>query len=166
MKELGIVLDFKSKTITIDEITLPMRNINLLQGSSTLRELKLNNSLAKEPLSTLDATKRVTRILDAKYAKADFQSIVKNNCKHPSAKNQKKLLQLLVKFESLFDGTLDDWRTKPVSFQLKEGASPYHGRAFLVPKIHKDVLIKEVERLCNWGYLSDSTTQSGHGHCS
>ena len=32
MKESGIVLDFKSKTITIDEITLPMRNINLLQG--------------------------------------------------------------------------------------------------------------------------------------
>ena len=30
MKELGIVLDFKSKTITFDEITLPMRNINLL----------------------------------------------------------------------------------------------------------------------------------------
>jgi hypothetical protein len=69
MKELGIVLDFKSKTITIDEITLPMRNINLLQGSSTLRALKLNNSLAKEPLSTLDATKHVMHILDAKYAK-------------------------------------------------------------------------------------------------
>jgi len=47
MKELGIVIDFKSKTITIDEITLPMRNINLLQGTSTLRALKLNNSLAK-----------------------------------------------------------------------------------------------------------------------
>jgi hypothetical protein len=72
MKELGIVLDFKSKTITIDEITLPMRNINLLQGSSTLRALKLNNSLAKEPLSTLDTTKRATLILDAKYAKADL----------------------------------------------------------------------------------------------
>jgi hypothetical protein len=93
MKELGVVLDFKSKTITIDEITLPMRNINLLQGSSTLRTLKLNNSLAKEPLSTLDATKRVMHILDAKYAKADLQSIVKNNCKHLSADNQKKLLQ-------------------------------------------------------------------------
>jgi hypothetical protein len=66
------VLDFKSKTITIDEITLPMKNINLLQGSSTLRALKLNNSLAKEPLSTLDTTKRVTCILDAKYATADL----------------------------------------------------------------------------------------------
>jgi hypothetical protein len=54
MKELGIVLDFKSKTIAIDEITLPMRNIILLQGSSTLRALKLNYSLTKESLSTLD----------------------------------------------------------------------------------------------------------------
>ncbi len=124
---LGIVLDFKSKTITIDEIALPMRNINLLQGSSTLRALKLNNSLAKQPLSTLDATKCVTHILDVKYAKADLQSIVKNNCKHLSAHHQKKLLQLLVKFGLLFGGTLGDWKTKPVSFQLKEGASSYHG---------------------------------------
>jgi hypothetical protein len=104
MKELGFVLDFKSKTITIDEITLPMRNINLLQGTSTLRALKLNNSLPKEPLSTLHATKCVTHVLDAKHATADLQSIVKNNCKHLSANHQKNLLQLLVKFESLFDG--------------------------------------------------------------
>jgi hypothetical protein len=34
-KELGSVLDFKSKTIIIDEITLPMRNINQLQGSTS-----------------------------------------------------------------------------------------------------------------------------------
>jgi hypothetical protein len=90
-----LVLDFQSKTITIDEITLPMRNINLLRGSSMLLALKLNNSLAKEPLSPLDATKHVTRIFDAKYAKGDLQSIVKNNCKHLSANHQKKLLQLL-----------------------------------------------------------------------
>jgi hypothetical protein len=131
--------------------TIP--NINLLQSSSALRALKLINSLAKEPLSTLDAIKRVTRILDAKHAKADLQSVVKNNCKHLSADHQKKLLQLLVKFETLFDGTLGDWKTKPVSFQLKEGASPYHGRAFPVPKIHKDVLTKEIERLCKLGVL-------------
>ncbi len=36
MKELGIVLDFKAKMITIDEIILPMRNINHLQGASML----------------------------------------------------------------------------------------------------------------------------------
>jgi hypothetical protein len=62
MKELGIVLDFKAKRITIDESILPMRNINLMQGNSTLCMLKLNNSLATELKSTLDVTKQVTPI--------------------------------------------------------------------------------------------------------
>ncbi len=58
-----------------------------------------------------------------------------------------------MKYESLFDGTLGDWKTKPVSFQLKEGSKPCHGRAFLVPKIHKEVLIREIKRLCKLGVL-------------
>jgi hypothetical protein len=123
--------------ITIDEVKLPMQNINYLQGSSTLHALRLNHSLAMELQSTQDATKRVTRILDAKYQKADLQSIVRDNCKHLSANQQKNLLQLLKKYELLFDGTLGDWKTKPVSFQLKKGISPYHGQAFPVPKITK-----------------------------
>jgi hypothetical protein len=144
MKEYGIILDFKDKMITVDEVKLPMRNINNLQGSSTTRAIRLSNhSLAMEPQSTQDATKRVTRILDAKYQKADLQSIVKDECKHLNADQQKKLLQLLLKYELLFDGTLGDWRTKPVSFQLKEGVSPYHGGAFPVPK---------VQDCANWGY--------------
>ncbi len=69
-----------------------------------------------EPHSTQDATKRVTRILDANYKRADLQSIVKDKCKHLTADQQKKLLQLLTKYESLFDGSLGDWKTKPVSF--------------------------------------------------
>ena len=102
----------------------------------------------------MDATKRVTCILDAKYAKADLQSIVKNNCKHLSADHQKKLLQRLFEFEPLSDGALGDWKSKPVSFfHLKKVASPYHGQAIPVPKIHKDVLIKEVERLYKLGVL-------------
>ena len=56
-----------------------MWNINYLQGSSILHALKLNHSLAMELQSTQDATKRVTQILDAKYKKADLQSIVRDN---------------------------------------------------------------------------------------
>ncbi len=37
MKDLGIMLDFKAKTITIDKIILLMRYINLLQGTNTFR---------------------------------------------------------------------------------------------------------------------------------
>jgi hypothetical protein len=153
MKKYGIILDFKDKMITVDEVKLPMQNINYLQGSSTLRTLMLNHSLAMEPQSTQEATKHVTWILVAKYQKADLQSIIRDNCKHLSADQQKKLLQLLTKYESLFDGTLGDSKTKPVSFQLKEGVSPYHGQAFPVTKVHKETIIKEVERLCQLGVL-------------
>ncbi len=137
MKKYGIILYFKDKMITVNEVELPMQNINYLQGSSTLRALRLNHSLAIEPQSTQVATKCVMQILDAKYQKADLQSIVKDNRKHLSANQQKKLLQPLTKYELLFDGTLGDWKTKPVSFQLKEEVSPYHGQAFPVPKVHK-----------------------------
>jgi hypothetical protein len=82
MMKYGIVLDFKEKIITFDEVKLPMQNINYLQGSSTLHALKLNHSLAREPHSTQDATKHLTRILDAKYENADLQSIVREDCKH------------------------------------------------------------------------------------
>jgi hypothetical protein len=85
--------------------------------------LKLNNSLAKELISTQDANKCTTQTLDAKYKKTDLQQSIKReeeDCKHQSANHQKKLLQFLIKYESLFDGTLGDWKTKPVSFQLKE----------------------------------------------
>ncbi len=153
MKELGILLDFKAKTISVDEVILPMRNINHLQGISMLRALKLNDSLAMEPHSTQDSTKSLTRILNAKCKKADLQSIVRDNCKHPSTNQQKKLLQLLKKYEMLFDGALGDWKTKPVSFQLRQGVSPYGDQAFPIPKIHKDTIIKEVERLCELGVL-------------
>ncbi len=97
--------------ITVDEVKLPIRNINYLQGSSTLRALKLNHILAMEPQSTQDATKHVTRILDAKYKKADLQSIVQDNCKHLSTDQQKKLLQLLKKYKLLFDCTSGDWKS-------------------------------------------------------
>jgi hypothetical protein len=40
MNKLDIVLVFKAKTINIDEIILPMRNINNLEGASTLCALK------------------------------------------------------------------------------------------------------------------------------
>ncbi len=115
--------------------------------------LTLNHRLDMEPHSTQDATKREMRILDAKYKKADLQSIVRVNCKHLSTNQQKKLLQLLKKYELHFDSTLGDWKTKPVLFQLREGISPYHGQAFPVQKIHKDTIIKEVERLCKEGVL-------------
>jgi hypothetical protein len=69
MKKYGIILDFKDKMITIDEVELPMQNINYLQGTCTLCALRLNHSLAMEPQSTQEATQHVMPILDANIKK-------------------------------------------------------------------------------------------------
>jgi hypothetical protein len=63
------------------------------------------------------------------------------------------LLALLLKFEELFDGMLGDWKLLPVSFELKEGAKPYHGKPYPIPKIHKATLMKEIECLIAIGVL-------------
>jgi hypothetical protein len=52
---------------------------------------------------------------------------------------------LLLRFKELFDGTLGDWKLPHVSFELKEGAKPYHGRPYPIPKIHKATLMKEID---------------------
>jgi hypothetical protein len=60
LHDIGAVLDFKEKNITIDDILLPMRNINNLQLKPSIsRALRLNSSFAQEPTSTHNATKRV-----------------------------------------------------------------------------------------------------------
>jgi len=118
MKKYGIILDFKDIIITVDEVKLPMQNINYLQGSSTLCVQKLNLSLAMDLHSTQDATKCVTRILQTKYKIADFQSIVRDSCNYLSTNQQKKLLQVFKKYELLFDGTLGDWSSDVCSSDL------------------------------------------------
>jgi hypothetical protein len=92
-------------------------------------------------------------ILDAKYDKADLPSIVKNNCTHLSSSHCNLLLALLLKFEELFDGRLGDWKLLPVSFELKEGAKPYHGRPYPIQKVHKATLMKEIDCLIAIGVL-------------
>ena len=153
MKELGIVLDFRTKQITIDEFILPMRNINSLASTKIEKAWAVNNSMAQEPMSTKKATQRVVEILDANYEKADLQAVVDATGPHLSLHDKNKLLELLKEFEELFDGTLGDWRTEPVSFELKEGAKPYHGRPYPVPKIRKETTIKELNRLCELGVM-------------
>ena len=102
--------------------------------------------MSKEPKSTEEATQYVIQILDANYKKTDLQAVV-NSCCHLNSNEKEMLLELLTGFEPLFDRTLGAWRTTPVSFELKEGARPYHGRVFPIPKVHKETIMKEIKCL-------------------
>ncbi len=153
MGKLGIIIDFKTKSITIDEIVLPMRNITNLTNKSKVKEAwAISNALAHEPIRTEPATQHAVKIFDENYKKAGFQAVV-TNCTQLNSIEKNKLLELLKKFEPFFDGTLGHWRTKPVSFQLKDRVTPYHGRAFSIPKVHKEVIMRKIQRLCDLSIL-------------
>ncbi len=154
MAYLGVKLDFQERTITIDKILLPMRNIaNLQLKPRNTRALRENICFAQEPISTRGETKRMVKILDAKYEKADLPAIIRENCSHLTVSNREKLLSVLLRFELLFDGPLGDWKLLPVSFELKEGMKPYRGRPYPIPHKHKAVLMKEIKQLCDIGVL-------------
>jgi hypothetical protein len=152
MHDLGVRLNFQEKTITIDKTLLPVRNIANLQLKPRITRA-LRTCFAQEPINTHSKTKSVLEILDTKYEKADLPAIIRKNCSHLTASNRQKLLSVLLKFELLFDGTLGDWKLLPVSFELKEGMKPYHGRPYRILHKHKAILMKKIKRLCNIGVL-------------
>jgi hypothetical protein len=154
MHNLGVKLDFQKRTITIGKILLFMRNIANLQLKPRItRALRENTCFAQEPISTRSKTKRVVETLDSKYEKVDLPAIIRENCSHLKASNREKLLSVLLRFELLFNGTLGGWKLPPVSFELKEGIKPYHGRPYPIWHKHKAVLMKEIKGLCNIGVL-------------
>ena len=109
LSELGIVLDFWTKEITIDVIVLTMRDINKLSNSSKIEKAwSVNHNIVREPKSTEEATQRAIHILDAKYEKADLQSVVDTNCPCLSLTDQNKLLDVLNRYGDLFDDKLGD----------------------------------------------------------
>ena len=69
LEELGIIIDFKNKQITWDEISTPMRSLTSLKNDGYF----INDSDIVN-----EATKHTTRILDAHYEAANLDEIVAN----------------------------------------------------------------------------------------
>ena len=96
----------------MDEIILPMGNIPSCKKSDKLLVLRVYNTIAQEPTNTQNATRRVV----GNGQKAELQAIVQNTLQPPKCQTEAQLLQLLMTFEKLFNGTLGDWKIKPASF--------------------------------------------------
>jgi hypothetical protein len=76
LHDIGMVLDFNGKTIIIDEVLLPMRNLNNLQLKPSIsRALKLNSSFAQEPVSTPNAPNALWKSWVLSMTKQIFQAL-------------------------------------------------------------------------------------------
>ena len=106
-----------------------------------------------------DEYTRSTKILDAEYKSAVLQEVKIDTCINLNHKEKLQLLQLLQKYEHLFDGTLGEFNMKPISLQLmNEECKPVHARPYTVPRSVEQQLRKEIARLVDIGVLEEDYT--------
>ena len=143
LEYLKIDLKYSTSTMTWDSVEIPMKS----------RDATLENSYYIHDSPCLEeAAERIKRILDAKYEPANLEEIVANH-DHLSDEEKEGLYSLLKKYESLFDGSLGTWKGEDYNIELRSDATPYHARAFPIPRIHEQTLRHEVDRLCEIGVL-------------
>ena len=146
LQEIGIDLRFSTKEIYWEGATAPMRTNDVLhQDSADI----ISDTILEQEIIDEDVIQRMT---EAKYSKADLLQEVQKSS-HLTKHEQHQLLQLLQKYDSLFDGTLGEWKTSPVHLELKEGAKPYYGRPYPVPKSQEQKVKDEVQRLIKYKVL-------------
>ena len=80
-------------------------------------------------------TKRIKRILDVKYYKADIKTIAESST-HLDIQERNELYTLLNKYECLFDNNLGTWHVKPYDIKLKPDAEPLW-KTIPVQRIHE-----------------------------
>ncbi len=143
---LGLEIRGNDLSIKWDDAAIPWRS-----QDSTKEDIFLADDLySNEPIE--QEIKRMTDILDAKYAKADLRKVV-DAAVHLTNDEQESLYTLLKKYEDLFDGTLGEFTGKPYDIKLKDNIEPFHSRPFPVPRIHEFTLKSELDRLCSLGVL-------------
>ena len=143
MSDLKMDVKFSTQTIEWEDSEIPLKD----SDASMAEAYYVRDSEAVD-----DATVRLKGILDAKYEAADLEEVIRKT-EHLDKEEQQMLLELLQRYESVFDGTLGTWIDSGYNIELKPDAQPYHARAFPIPRVHTATLKMEVERLCKIGVL-------------
>ena len=123
MRYLGIDIHGDNMTIHWDDAVTPWRNI--YSTTNDIFALLQYNALLNSEI------KRMKRILDAVYTKADIKTIAESST-HIDPKDRNELYTLLKKYEILFSGNLGTCHVKPYDIKMKLDEEPYHGKRFLI----------------------------------
>ena len=133
-------------------LTYEQADQQLKQQLLTIREL----NAATLP----DATSRVTKILDAKYEKANLQAVVQS-CTNLTPKQQRGLYTLLKKYEPLFDGTLGDWKNSDVSINLNQMQNPIMADPTAYLMYMRQRSVRKSNDFASWEYSRKKTILNG-----
>ena len=86
--------------------------------------------------STIISTRRMRRILDARYGKSNLKKFMTEQCQHLNPSELESFINLL-KVEYFFNGTLGTWNTAPVGLELKDDVKPVCSRSYPVPRVYE-----------------------------
>ena len=109
LHKLGIIFNFQNKTITWQEVSISMNPPNCMAKEFFV---------IKESRPVRITTKCIKQILDAEYKKINLKSIVMNS-NHLKDNHKKSFLELLQKYEIMFDGTLGKYTGSDYTIELK-----------------------------------------------
>ena len=144
LEELGMNFLFSDALMTWDNASVPMRSPSWLDANR-IDDFEEEIFSMHDPVTT--EADRIQQILDAKYAPADLEKLAEES-KHLTPEEQHMLLNLLNKYEHLFDGSLGKWDVGQVDLDLKEeDTKPYHAKPYPVPHSQEQKLREEVDRL-------------------
>ena len=163
MRKIKMNVLYSDNVVTWDELKLPMHEVSATGKWHNFNALVEDHA---ESESVEDSMSRLTRILDANYDTPVLEDeVAKMTNLNPIQRNL--LLALLKKNEDLFDGQLGDWVGDPIEIPLKEGAKPYHARAFPIPHIHEQTFKKDLDRLVSTAFYESRIAANGqHRHSS
>ena len=74
-------------------------------------------------------------IIDAKYGNSDLNKFMTKKFQHINATECYRILNLLIKFEYLFEGTLGIWNTNLVYLDLKNNVKNVCSRTYLLLRV-------------------------------
>lgn len=98
--------------------------------------------------------------MDAKCDKYNLDGLSKYT-PHVSKSERGKIEQLLKRYETLFDGSIETWNMDCYKVQLKDDIKPYHGIAYQFLKAHEYALKNAIDRLVKIVILKSSTISMG-----
>ena len=171
MNDLGIVLDFSTKSMAWDGSTATMREYDQTQEQTSLATNLLldiiDNSLeANDIITLLDQSSEVQyqekdvdpsgyktkTIRTSLYEPSNLQDIV-DKCVYLLPSQREQLYSLLSQFHKLFDGRLKTFKGPPVHLKLIDNPIPVRRHPYTVPTSHLAVFKEELRRLISIGVI-------------
>jgi hypothetical protein len=150
LRATGLDLHYSASQFTWDNISIDMVPSGYWTQEKITSIAKSWDTATQKVWATNEV--HVAEFLPAKYKPADINAIVEQQT-HLTFDEREHLHNVLLDFESLFQGTCGKYTGDPDSLELIPGSKPFFGKSFSIPKAYEQVTKNEIQRFQDLGLL-------------